>query len=93
MYPLLRINDLFDQVGREKVFSKNYRTYGYHQTIINDEEINKIDFRTQYGNYIFMVILFVLTNGPTTFMCLMNNIFSEYIDKFVLIFIDDILIY
>jgi hypothetical protein len=92
-YPLPRINDLFDQVGGEKIFSKLYLRSGYHQVRIKDEDINKIIFRTRYGHYESLVISFILTNAPTTFMCLMNSIFNQYLDKFELVFIDDILVY
>jgi hypothetical protein len=94
-YPLPRINDLFDQVGGGggKIFSKLDLRSDYHQVWIKDEDINKTTFRTRYGNYEFVFIPFGLTNSPATFMCLMNNIFSEYLNKFMVVFIDDILVY
>jgi hypothetical protein len=92
-YTLPRINDLFDQVRGEKIFSKLDLRFGYHQVRINDEYVNKKKFRTHYGHYEFVVIPFGLTNAPTTFICMKNNIFIQYVDKFVLIFIDDILVY
>jgi hypothetical protein len=92
-YPLPRINGLFDQVGGAKIFPKLELISGYHQIMINDEDINKKMFRTHYGHYEFVVIPFGLSNAPTTFTCLMNNIFILHLDKFVLIFIYDILIY
>jgi len=92
-YPLPRISDLFDQVGGEKIFSKLDLRSGYHQVRIKDEDINKTTFRTRYRHYEFVVILFGLTNAPTTFMCLMNSIFNQHLDKFLLVFIDDILVY
>jgi len=92
-YPLPRINDLFDQVGGARILSKLDLRSGYHQVRINDEDINKTTFRTRYRHYEFVVILFGLTNAPSTFMCLMNSIFSQYLDKFVLVFINDILVY
>jgi hypothetical protein len=92
-YPLPRINDLFDQVGGAKIFSKLDLRSSYHQVRIKDQDINKIAFCTRYRHYKFVAIPFRLTNAPTTFMCLMNNIFSHYLDKFVVVFIDDILVY
>jgi hypothetical protein len=92
-YPLPKINDLFDQVGGENIFSKLDLRSGYHQVRIRDEDINKTTFRTRYKHYEFVGILFGLTNAPKTFMCLMNSIFRQVLDKFVFIFIDDILVY
>jgi hypothetical protein len=92
-HTLPRINDLFDQVGEGKIFSKLDLRSRYHQVRIKDQDINKTSFRTRYRHYEFVVIHFGLTNAPTTFMCLMNNIFSQYLDKFVVVFIDYILVY
>jgi hypothetical protein len=92
-YPLPRINDLFDQVGGPNIFSKLDLRSGYHQVRIKDEDLSKTTFRMRYGHYEFVFIPFCLTNAPTTFMCLMNSIFSQYLDKFILVFIDDILVY
>ena len=92
-YPLPRINDLFYQMRGAKVFSNIDLRSGYHQVRIKDEDIHKTTFRTRYGHYDIVVVPFGLTNAPITFMCLMNSVFSKYLDKFVLVFLDDILIY
>ena len=92
-YPLARIDDLFNQVGGAKIFSKMDMRSGYHQVLIQDEDITKTFFCTTYRHYKFVLISFRLTNAPANFMCMMNNIFSKYLDKFVLVFIDEILFY
>ena len=92
-YPLPHIDDLFNQICRATIFYKIDLRYGYHQVIIKDEDIFKAAFRTHYGHYEFVVMPFGLTNAPTYFMCLMNNVLSKYLHKFVVFFIDDILIY
>lgn len=92
-YPLSRIYDSFDQLKGEVIFSNIDLKSRYHQICIKEEDIYKIYFRTEYGNYEFVVVPFGLTNGPTNFMCLMNNVLRPYLDKFVIVCIDDILIY
>jgi hypothetical protein len=92
-YPLPRIGDLFDQLKDEKIFSKIDLRYGYHQVRIKDEDISKTTFRTMYGHYEFTVVLFGLTNAPVVFMCLMNGVFINYLDKLVIVFLDNILVY
>ena len=90
---LCPIDDLFDQIRGVMIFLKIGLRSGYHQVRIKDEDIFKTTFRTRYKHYEFVVMLFGLTNDPTTFMCLMNNVLSKYLDKFVVVFIDDVLIY
>ncbi|GKC50206.1 putative reverse transcriptase domain-containing protein [Tanacetum coccineum] len=92
-YPLLRINDLFDQVQGSSVYSKIDLRSGYHQLRVREEDIPKTAFRTRYGHYEFKVMLFGLTNAPVVFMDLMNWVCKPYLDKFVIVFTDDILIY
>jgi hypothetical protein len=92
-YPLPRIDDLFDQLRGAKIFSKIDLRSGYHEVRIKEEDINKISFRTKYENYEFVVVPFGLTNAPSVFMCLMNGIFKYYLDKFFIVFLDDIHIY
>jgi hypothetical protein len=91
-YPLSRIDDLFDQLKGACVFSKIDLEYGYHQLKIRASDIPKTSFITRYGLYECTVMSFGLTNAPTYFMYLMNKVFMEYLDKLVVVFINDILI-
>ena len=92
-YPLPMINDLFDQLQGDKVFSKIDLRSGYHQLKIQEKDIPKTSFTTRYGLYEYTVMSFGLTNAPAYFMSMMNKVFMEFLDKFVVVFIDDILVY
>ncbi|GKA94113.1 putative reverse transcriptase domain-containing protein [Tanacetum coccineum] len=92
-YPLPRINDLFEQPQGSRVYSKIDLRSGYHQLRVREEDILKTAFRTRYGYYEFQVMPFGLTNAPVVFMDLMNQVCKPYLDRFMIVFIDDILIY
>jgi len=92
-YPLPRIDVLFEQLQGAKVFSKIDLNSGYHQLRIREEDIEKTTFSTRYGHYEYIVMSFGLTNAPAVFMEAMNRMLHEYLDDFVVVFLDDILIY
>ena len=92
-YPLLRVDDLFDQLKGVSVFLKIDLRSGYHQLRIKDADVHKTMFRTRYRHYEFLVMPFGLTNAPAAFMDLMNRVFRPYVDQFVMVFIYDILVY
>jgi hypothetical protein len=92
-YPFPRIEDLFNQMKGASVFLKIDFRSGYHQLKIQESDIPKTAFHNHYGLYEYTMMSFGLTNAPAYFMYLMNNVFMEYLDKFVVVFIDDILIF
>ena len=92
-YPLLRIDDLFNQMRGARVYFKIDLGTGYHQLRVREEDVPKTTFRMRYGHFEFTVMPFELTNAPTTFKDLMHRVFQPYQDRFVVVFVDDILIY
>jgi hypothetical protein len=92
-YRVPRIDDLFDQMKGAVIFSMINLQLGYHRLRIKDDDIPKSTFRTWFGHYKFVVVPFGLTNAPIVFMSLMNDVFQKYLDLFVQVFLDDILIY
>nr|GEW46948.1 putative reverse transcriptase domain-containing protein [Tanacetum cinerariifolium] len=90
-YPLPRTDDLFDQLQRSQFFSKIDIRSGYHQLRVHEDDIPKTAFRTRYGHFEFTVMPFGLTNAPTVFMDLINRVCRPYLDKFVIVFIDEVI--
>ena len=91
-YSLPRIYELFDQLQGSRVYSKIHLRSGYHQLRVQESDVPKTIFRTRYGHYEFLVMPFGLTNAPAAFMDLMNRVFQSYLDRFAIVFIDDILV-
>ncbi|GKC55338.1 putative reverse transcriptase domain-containing protein, partial [Tanacetum coccineum] len=92
-YPLPRIDNMFDQLQGSSVYSKIDLRSGYHQLRVREGDIPKTVFRTRYGHYEFQVMPFGLTNAPAVFMDLINQLCKSYLNKFLIVFINDILIY
>ena len=92
-YPLPRIDDLFDQLRGARVYSKIDLCIGYHQLRVKEANIPKTTFRMRYGHFEFIMMPFGLTNASAAFMDLMHRVFQPYLDQFVVVFVDDILIY
>ena len=92
-YPLPRIDDILNQLNAARVFTKIDLRSGYHQIRLSEESIPLTAFNTRYGHYDFLVLPFGLTNAPASFMDLMSCVFNPYLDKLVIIYLDDILIY
>lgn len=92
-YPLLRIDDLMDQLVGARAFSKIDLKSGYHQIKVKDEDVQKTVFRTRYGHYEYLVMSFGVSNAPGVFVEYMNHICHTYLDRFVVVFINDISIY
>ena len=92
-YPLPRIDDLFEQLKGLRYFSKIDLRSGYHQMRVKEEDIPKTAFSPRYGHFEFVVMPFRLTNSPLVFMDLMNMIYKKYLDQFIIMFVDDTLVY
>ena len=92
-YPLPRIDDLFDQLQGAQCFYKIDLRSRYHQSMIRSGDVPKTAFQTRYGHFEFLVMSFGLTNAPAAFMDLMNWVFRPFLDRFLIVFIDDILVY